>query len=142
MTLAVAVGILVVVQGSLSAHLGTLLNNPLFATSVAKITGAFYSVLAVLLTVRQYPQVQQLKEVPTYLWFTGGLISFMSVSLFYYVIPRVGISTAVTFGLTGQIVFAAIAGHQGWFGLPVEPITSRKVIGFVIMVSGVLLIKS
>ena len=139
--LSVAVGIMVVIQGSLSARLGILLMNPVFASSIAMITGAIYSLVVVLLMIRQYPTVSQMKEVPLYLWFIGGLLSFIAVSLFYYVIPRLGISTAVTFGLTGQLIFAAIASHLGWFGMPLEPISIKKVIGMMVMVVGVVLIK-
>lgn len=139
--LSVAVGIMVVVQGSLSARLGILLMNPVFASSIAMITGSIYSLVVVLLLVRQYPTFSQMKEVPLYLWFIGGLLSFIAVSLFYYVIPRLGISTAVTFGLTGQLIFAAIASHLGWFGMPLELISIKKVIGMVVMVVGVVLIK-
>lgn len=139
--LSVAVGIMVVIQGSLSARLGILLMNPVFASSIALITGAIYSLVVVLLMIRQYPTVSQMKEVPLYLWFIGGLLSFIAVSLFYYVIPRLGISTAVTFGLTGQLIFAAIASHLGWFGMPLEPISIKKVIGMMVMVVGVVLIK-
>ena len=136
------VGIMVVIQGGINSRLGILLNNSLLATSAALTMGASFTLIAVLLTVRQFPSLHQLKEIPVYMWVTGGLLSFLAVTLFYYIIPKVGISTAVTFGLAGQLVFAAIAGHFGWFNMPLEPITESKVVGLIVMILGVILIKS
>ncbi len=140
--LSFSVGIMVVIQGGVNARLGILLNNSLLATSTALTMSACFTLIAVFATVRQFPSMHQLREIPMYMWITGGVLSFLAVTLFYYIIPRLGISTAVTFGLAGQLIFAAIAGHFGWFNMPVEPITVKKIAGLVVMVSGVILIKS
>tara|TARA_R110002049_G_scaffold237945_1_gene411108 strand:+ start:8590 stop:9036 length:447 start_codon:yes stop_codon:yes gene_type:complete len=136
-----SVGILVVIQGGINARLGILLNNTLLATSAALVMSASFTLIAVLMTVRELPSTAQLQSIPTYMWFTGGALSFMAVTLFYYIIPRIGISTAVVFGLSGQIIFAAIAGHYGWFGMPMDPMTIKKVMGMIVMTIGVILIK-
>ena len=135
------VGIMVVVQGGLNSRLGIHLNSPLLATSAALTMSAVFTLVTVLVTVRQLPSIQQLRTVPLYLWFTGAVFSFIAVTLFYYLIPKLGISTAVSFGLCGQIFFSMIAAHYGWFGLPVELITFKKVVGSIAMISGIFLIK-
>lgn len=139
--LSFSVGILVVIQGGINARLGVMLNNTLLATSAALVMSASFTLLAVFMTIRELPSLDQIQTIPTYMWFTGGALSFLAVTLFYYIIPRIGISTAVIFGLSGQIIFAAIASHFGWFGMPMEPITIKKVMGVIVMVLGVLLIK-
>lgn len=136
------VGIMVVIQGGINARLGILLNNSLLATSAALTMGASLTLITVLITVRQFPSMHQVREIPLYLWVTGGVLSFFAVTLFYYIIPKIGISTAVTFGLSGQLIFAAIAGHFGWFNMPLEPITVKKIAGLLVMITGVILIKS
>ena len=126
--LSFTVGILVVIQGGINARLGILLNNTLLATSAALVMSASFTLIAVFMTVRELPNIDQLQSIPTYM-------------IFYYIIPRIGISTAVIFGLSGQIIFAAIAGHFGWFGMPLEPMTIKKVMGMIVMTLGILLIK-
>ncbi|MEP1033057.1 DMT family transporter [Ekhidna sp.] len=140
--LSFSVGIMVVIQGGINSRLGILLNNSLLATSTALTMGASFTLIAVLITVKQFPSMHQLREIPIYMWVTGGLLSFLAVTLFYYIIPKIGISTAVTFGLAGQLIFAAIAGHFGWFNMPLEPITMKKVAGLFVMIAGVILIKA
>ena len=100
---AFVVGIMVVIQGGLNSRLGVMLNNSLLATSVALTMSASITVMAAITTIKQFPTVQQMKLIPSHLWFTGGVLSFIAVSLFYYIIPRLGLSTAVTFGLAGQL---------------------------------------
>ena len=139
--LSFSVGILVVIQGGINARLGVLLNNSLLATSAALVMSASFTLIAVFMTVRELPSTDQLQTIPTYMWFTGGALSFLAVALFYYIIPRIGISTAVVFGLSGQIIFAAIAGHFGWFGMPLEPMTIKKIMGMLVMTMGIILIK-
>lgn len=135
------VGIMVVVQGGLNSRLGIHLESSLLATSAALTMSALFTIVAVLVTVRQLPSIQQLKAIPPYLWFTGAIFSFIAVTLFYYLIPKLGISTAVSFGLCGQILFSMIAAHYGWFGLPIEPIAIKKVLGTIAMIVGIFLIK-
>lgn len=135
------VGIMVVIQGGLNAKLGILLKSPLLATSAMFTMSTCFTAVAVLLTIKQLPSFQQLKLVPTYLWFTGAAFSFLAVSLFYYLIPKLGISTAVSFGLCGQIFFSMVAAHYGWFGLPVESIVPQKTLGVIAMIAGLFLIK-
>lgn len=139
--LSFSVGVMVVIQGGINSRLGILLNNSLLATLIALTMAASFTLIAVLITVRQFPSMYQLREIPVYMWVLGGLLSFLAVTLFYYVIPKVGISTAVTFGLAGQLLFAAIAGHFGWFNMPLEPFTMKKIAGLFIMIVGVILIK-
>jgi transporter family-2 protein len=139
--LSFSVGILVVIQGGINARLGVLLNSSLLATSAALVMSASFTLIAVFMTVRELPSTDQIQTIPTYMWFTGGALSFLAVTLFYYIIPRIGISTAVVFGLSGQIIFAAIAGHFGWFGMPLEPMTIKKIMGMLVLTMGIILIK-
>lgn len=136
------VGIMVVIQGAINAKLGMLLKHPILATITVLSLGALLTAITAGFTVKEFPTIQNLKEVPLYMWLTGGILSFIAVTLFYYIIPRVGISTTVTFGLAGQVIFAAIAGHFSWFGLPFEPLTVKKILGTILMIISVMMIKS
>lgn len=139
-SLAVLTGFMVVLQGGLNARLGALLQSPLLAALSTLFFGAVFTFIAVIVTSRGFPALQ-FKAVPTYLWFTGAFFSFVAVTLFYYLIPKLGIGTAVAFGLCGQILFSTLAAHFGWFGLPIESIDVKKLLGLGALVAGILLIK-
>ena len=135
-------GVLLAVQGGLNAQLGVLLKNPLLAALVAFFCSATFAFLMVVFSVKSFPSPHQLREIPTYLWFAGGLFSVVGISLYYYTIPRLGVSSMISLGLCGQIVFSVVAGHFGWFNLPAEPVDYRRLLGLAAMIGGILLINS
>ena len=105
---------------------GVLLKHPLYAAVVAFFSSTLLALLAILFTVRALPNFDLVKEIPYYLWFTGGLFSMLGIGLYYYTIPQLGVSTMISLGLCGQLIFAVIAGHFGWLNLPLEPITIKE----------------
>ncbi|MDN5202687.1 DMT family transporter [Fulvivirgaceae bacterium BMA10] len=140
--LAFAGGIFLAIQGGLNAQLGVLLKNPLLASLVAFVCSASFAFFGVAFTIKSVPTMQQLKDIPFYLWFSGAMFSVLGISLYYYTIPRLGISTMISLGLCGQLIFSVVAGHFGWFGLPVEPIEYKRIIGVMAMIIGIILINN
>lgn len=133
-------GVFLAMQGGLNAQLGVQLKNPLLASLTAFFFSVIFALLAVLLTVKNIPKTSLLLSIPKYLWFTGALFSVIGIGLYYYTIPKLGISTMISLGLFGQLIFSAVAGHFGWFGLPQEPMTMKKTLGLLAMTVGILLI--
>lgn len=133
-------GAFLALQGSLNAQLGVLLKNPLLASLIAFCSSTFFALLLVVFTVKNYPTYTEIRQIPIYLWFAGGLFSLIGISMYYYTIPKLGLATMISFGLCGQLCFAIIAGHFGWFNLPLEPISFRRFSGLIAMIIGILLI--
>ncbi len=138
--LAVLGGVFLAAQGGFNSNLAVLLKNPLLASVAAFFSSTIFAVTFVLLSSKSSPNWTEVKQIPLYLWFTGGLFSVMGISLYYYTIPKLGISTMISLGLFGQLAFSIVAGHFGWLNLPVEPITFKRGAGFVILISGIILI--
>ena len=132
-------GAFLAIQGGLNSYLGVLLKNPMIATFVAFFSSTIFA-FVFFLGIKNPPTWVEMKQIPTYLWFTGGLFSVLGISLYYYIIPKLGISTMISLGLFGQIAFSVIAGHFGWLNLPMEPITLKRGLGLIIMMSGIILI--
>ncbi|GET31420.1 hypothetical protein PbJCM13498_02830 [Prolixibacter bellariivorans] len=133
-------GIFLAIQGSLNAHLGVLLKNPLLASVTAFFSSMIFAVTFLLLSAKEMPAWNDIRQIPSYLWVAGGFFSVLGISIYYYTIPRLGVSTMISLGLCGQLLFAVIAGHFGWFDLPTEPITIKRILGVLSMITGILLI--
>ncbi|MDD7885245.1 DMT family transporter [Flavivirga sp. 57AJ16] len=133
-------GVFLAVQGGLNAQLGVLLKNPLLASLIAFLSSAIFALFFFVINLKSLPTALQIKEVPFYLWFLGGFFSVLGISLYYYTIPKLGISTMISLGLCGQLIFAVIAGNYGWLNLPIEPITVKRILGMLSMVLGITLI--
>jgi transporter family-2 protein len=133
-------GIFLAIQGGLNAQLGSLLKSPLLASLIAFLCSALFAGFIVLISIRQIPTLDQVQAIPTYLWFAGALFSVLGISMYYYTIPRLGISTMISLGLSGQLIISVIAGHFGWFGMPVEPVTIKRLFGVMAMIIGIIMI--
>lgn len=135
-------GAAISIQAAMNAQLGNLLKNPLLASCIAFCSSIFFTLLAILVFTKEFPSTDIIRSVPVYLWFSGGILSAFAISMFYYLIPQIGIGPMMSFALTGQLIIAVISGHFGWFDLPLIPLTSGKFLGVVAMISGVLLINN
>ena len=143
--LAVAAGAAIAIQASMNAKLGVLLKSAMMGTSIAFFVSCVFAVSAMVISAmvfstKQVPQMADIKSVPVYLWFSGGALSAFGVGMFYYLIPKMGVGSMMSYALSGQILIAIVASHFGWFELPVKPITQLKIAGALSLVTGVLLI--
>lgn len=138
--LALLAGAAIATQAGMNAQLGLLLNNSLLGTTVAFTGSCLFSLGALWVFSKDYPTLESVRAVPIYLWFGGGAISAFAVALFYYLIPKMGIGSMMSYALTGQIALAVTASHFGWFDMPVKSIDLLKLTGVVALVFGILLI--
>lgn len=138
--LALAAGAAIAIQATMNAQLGVLLKSSMMGTTIAFLFSLIFTVSAMLLSAKNYPNLDDIKSVPFYLWFTGGALSAFAVGMFYYLIPKMGIGSMMSYALSGQILIAILASHLGWFDLPVKSINIAKITGAILLVVGVLLI--
>jgi len=138
--LALAAGAAIAIQATMNAQLGVLLKSSMMGTSIAFLFSFLFIASAMLLSAKQYPNMTEIKSIPLYLWFSGGALSAFGVGMFYYLIPKMGVGSMMSYALSGQILIAILASHLGWFDLPVKPLNFFKVIGAVLLIVGVLLI--
>ncbi|OUS28204.1 hypothetical protein A9Q99_11730 [Gammaproteobacteria bacterium 45_16_T64] len=138
--LALVAGAAIAIQSSMNAQLGVLLKSSMLSTSVAFLCSGVFTVCAMLLSTKHYPQAAELKSVPWYLWFSGGALSAFGVGMFYYLIPKMGVGSMMSYALSGQMLIAITASHFGWFGLPVTSINTVKAFGAISLIAGVLLL--
>lgn len=135
-------GVFLAVQAGFNTQLGAILKQPILAVIATSIASTIFGVLVFLVIGKETFQLQSIGNVPWYLWFIGGLFSMMGISLYFYTIPKLGISKMIAIGLYGQLIFSLIAGKFGWLNLPAEPLTLKRLIGAFAMMIGILLINS
>ncbi len=138
--LALVAGAAISLQATMNAQLGQLLKNALVATSIAFTSSLLFMLLGLAAFNREWPQREAIQSVPHYLWFSGGLFSAFAVASFYWLIPKMGIGPMMSYALTGQLLLAIIAGHFGWFQLPITPISPLKLVGVGALILGIVLI--
>lgn len=133
-------GAAIATQAAMNSQLGMIVKNSLLATVVAFFSSLFFTLIALLFLTKKLPSLDSIREVPYYLWFSGGLLSAFGIGTFYWLIPKMGAGPMVSYALVGQLILAMIAGHYGWFQLPVIPLSTVKVIGIILLISGITLV--
>lgn len=135
-------GVFLAIQAGFNTKLGVITKYPLLAVIATSITSAILGSFFFILINKKFVPLAVIKQVPPYLWFVGGVFSTMGISLYFYTIPKIGISKMITLGLCGQLIFSVIAGKYGWLNLPIEPITTKRIIGICCMILSIFLINS
>ncbi|SHI77167.1 DMT family transporter [Aquimarina spongiae] len=141
-TLAFTGGVFLAVQAGFNTQLGSILKQPIIAVISTSITSVVFGLLILLVISKGNIQLQIFGQVPWFLWFIGGLFSMIGITLYFYTIPKLGISKMIALGLCGQLIFSLIAGKFGWLNLPVEPLTAKRLVGAFAMIVGIILINS
>jgi transporter family-2 protein len=119
-------------QSAVNGRLGSLvgpLNAAVLSTTVGLTCLLGYSGLT-----RQLVVSQAVKAPPILL--IGGALGAFFVTSVIYVIPRLGVVTAVVLAVLGQLVVAALADQFGLFGNPRIPLGPSRVIGIMLVLVG------
>ena len=137
---AFAAGAAITTQASMNAQLGVLLRNSLIGTTVAFLFSSLFTLIAVIVTTRNYPQLATVQAIPIYLWFSGGALAAFGVGMYYFLIPKMGVGPMMSYALAGQLLLAVVASHFGWFDMPVKQIDFIKIVGIIALIVGIILI--
>jgi transporter family-2 protein len=75
------------------------------------------------------------RSLPWYALAAGsmGLIVVAGVS---FMIPRVGVATAITLIIAGQLVISSILDHYGLLGVEVRHINVQRIFGLIVVFAG------
>lgn len=129
-------GAAIAAQATANARLGVLLQHPLAASGFAFAAALVVTGVAVALARRPLPDAGQLAAAPLHLWLVGGGLAAFGVGVLYWLIPQLGVARAVAASLVGQLFFATLAGHHGWFHHPPQPVVARDLLGLFFLVLG------
>lgn len=135
-------GVFLAVQAVFNSQLTSVTKQPFIAVVASSVVSVVLGFFSLLLINKETIHLTLIRQVPWYLWFSGGLFSMMGISLYFHTIPKLGISKMITLGLCGQLLFSFLAGKYGWLNLPIETISTKQIIGIIFMITAIILINS
>jgi transporter family-2 protein len=137
--LALVSGALIPVQAAANAALSRSIhgNIPFAAGSLFLVAGAA-TALAALVQGSTFPSWPDLRNAPWWS-FTGGLIVAFYVFTITFLAPRLGIGTAISLIVTGQVLAALTIDHFGLMRSLTVPLSPTRLVGAALMVLGVFL---
>lgn len=135
--LAIVSGGLAAAQAPTNAMLARALYSPINAALASFAVGtAALLLIAILLGVR--PDAAATRALPAHAWF-GGLYGAFFVAAAAFAAPKMGITFYITALIAGQIMVALLIDQFGVFGVAQQPITPTRVLGVLLLLTGVFL---
>ncbi len=131
---AVLIGILIAIMVTFN---GVLANYTDQYKSILIIHAVGLIVLIILLLLKR-EKLRIRKDIPIYL-FTGGLIGVFVVFFNNLCFNSLGASLTLSLGIFGQLVLASFIDHYGLFGLNIYKFNNKKIIGFIVILSGLII---
>jgi bacterial/archaeal transporter family-2 protein len=137
--LAFVAGALIPVQAAANAALSKSLGgNVPFSALVLFAVAMVCSSVALMLARAPVPSAAAFSAAPWWSYL-GGLIVAFYVLTITFLAPRIGIGTAISFIVTGQIFAALAIDHFGLLRSLTVPVTPVRLLGAAFMAAGVFL---
>ena len=125
----ILVAVMIRLNATLGAHIGVLESSfVVHAIGTAFATGLLVPRLALLRTRIQKPAPHL---------FLGGVCGVFIVLLANVVVPFLGVALMLSLSIAANLVVSTVADHYGWFGLPIVPLSKRRIAGVVLALLGV-----
>ncbi|MCX8212430.1 MAG: DMT family transporter [Lewinella sp.] len=139
--LALVAGLMLPVQAGLNSEMGRVLKSPVYASIVSFVVGLIALIVYAFITRMPFGNLREGLTLPWYYWM-GGILGAVYVYGLVVLTPRLGV--ALTFGLTvaAQMTFSLVMDHYGWLDVPVSPISWYRVLGVLMIITGVVLIRT
>ncbi|MCR3922212.1 MAG: DMT family transporter [Firmicutes bacterium] len=132
--LAFIAGIAMAVQGTMNTGLGKIIGL-LESTFVVHVIGTLVLLLLLFILRMGRGDLSKIPNAPWYLYL-GGVISVIILYTVVASISRVGVATATTAIIVGQVGCALLLDHLGYFGLEKIPFTWCKAGGVALLALG------
>ncbi|MBJ9984195.1 DMT family transporter [Acinetobacter sp. S40] len=136
--LALGIGVAMSIQTALNTQLRNYLYSPLQAAFLSFLVGTILLALLVLLQSHPKPSLQQLGQIPWFLWL-GGFLGVYAISLSIYTAPKLGFLTLSGLIIFGQLAMSLLLDHFGWLGTEKMPVNWQRLLGAIIIFVGVIL---
>jgi len=134
-SLAFIAGGLLAFQGAVNSELGKTLSHPLQAALISFSIGVIGLSAVIVTSTAGFPSLSQLTNIPTRLWI-GGLLGATFITATIVLIPKVGVANMLVAVVAGQVVASLFVDHFGLFGVLQQSVSSTRLIGAGLVVSG------
>ena len=131
-------GSILPIQAALNGKLMRTFGHPIIGATISFLTGTIVLFIYAF-AVKANFQTSLIKETQWYHW-VGGIIGAIYVTGIIMIIPRLGAALAFSLIVAGQLMMSVLMDHFGLLGVPVNPVTPTKILGFLLLLAGVILI--
>jgi transporter family-2 protein len=138
--LAVIAGACAPTQAGINSQLSVFTKDPALAAFISFAVGTMGLLLYALVLRIPWPATQTLIQLPWWIW-SGGLLGAFLVAVTIILVPKLGAATLMGCMVAGQMLASLALDHYGMVGYPTHPASTWRLLGVVLVVSGVVMIK-
>lgn len=140
LALAAGAGAGIALQATVNGSLRANIDSPWYA-SYFSIWGTFLTANLFLLLVRPaLPAMNEIGGTPWWNWI-GGPLGALIVLSGAALIPKLGAAAFIAAVVGGQLLFSLVLDHFGWLDLTQRTLTPGRLLGAVMVFSGVMMVK-
>ncbi|PID65671.1 MAG: hypothetical protein CR977_00665 [Gammaproteobacteria bacterium] len=133
--LAIVLGIMISLQAGVNSALSGGIGSSVWAAVISFAVGTLLLLIYALLSQPLLP-LKKLPGLPPYL-FIGGVLGAIYVLSVIVLFAKIGAMNIVIFTVMGQMLFALIIDHYGWFGAHFSPVNWQKIAALAVMLVAV-----
>jgi len=138
--LGLAGGASLVIQAALNAGLRARLDSISWAGFVSYVGGTLAMICALVIGRAHFPGAA-FQETPP-LWLLGGFFGAAYLGVSIVLLPRLGAATLVALVVTGQLITSMLFDRFALLGVPPHAFGPARALGALLLLAGVLLIRS
>jgi len=132
--LAFFMGIILAIYLPMNSAASEYLGSPI-TVNISFFMVAFLISVLILALFGDYKTIFKFKDVPLYLYLTGVGAACMILGT-TFLIPKIGARKFFILVVAGQILMAMVISHFGVLGSPKDVISSKKIIGAILLLIG------
>lgn len=138
--LAFVAGFCLPTQAGINTQLNLWSQSAILAATISFAVGTIGLLVYALVLRIPWPEIGTINQHPWWIW-TGGLLGAFLVASTVVLAPRLGAASMIALIIAGQMTASLALDHFGWLGYQVQPISGLRILGGVLLVSGVALIR-
>jgi transporter family-2 protein len=140
LVLAFSAGAVLPLQAGINSQLRTYAGSPLIAAFISFLVGTVLLFAMTLVLQLPWPSLSALAQAPWWAWL-GGLLGAILVFLAIVLAEQLGAAVMVALIITGQMIVSLLLDHYGLVGYTRNTLSPARIIGTVLLLSGVFLIR-
>lgn len=137
-------GLAVTLQVGINGQLRANTGNPILSSLISFVVGSVGLMLAFFFTLANgsytLPGLDTMRDIRWWM-LTGGLLGAFYIFTTIVASPKIGFANMFSIAICGQIALAVIFDHFGFFGNKIHLISTYRILGVILLVSGVYIIQ-
>jgi transporter family-2 protein len=137
---ALATGITIGVQSTLSTRIGSLIGNFKTGVLMNAIGGCIAGLIFLVLLIVKGKGFWQLHGTALAMLIVAGALGILIITGVSFSLQKAGVAAGLATLILGQMVVSVIIDAKGWGGVTPIPITWSRIMGLAVMAAGVYLL--